>query len=147
MKRCVKFISGVLAAFIACDAMAAAEVLEKVQKQPLNTTAIVMFLAFVVATLGITFWAASKTKSMKDFYNAGGGISGFQNGLALAGDYMSAAALLGVTSMIFFNGYDGMLYAVSFFVAWPLLMFLFAERIRNLGQVTIADIASFRLDQ
>ncbi|TCG10208.1 cation acetate symporter [Paraburkholderia steynii] len=147
MKRCVKFISGVLAAFIACDAMAAAEVLEKAQKQPLNTTAIVMFLAFVVATLGITFWAASKTKSMKDFYNAGGGISGFQNGLALAGDYMSAAALLGVTSMIFFNGYDGMLYAVSFFVAWPLLMFLFAERIRNLGQVTIADIASFRLDQ
>ncbi|MFP3550733.1 cation acetate symporter [Paraburkholderia sp. SIMBA_049] len=147
MKRCVKLIGGMLAAFIACDAMAAAEVLEKVQKQPLNTTAIVMFLAFVVATLGITFWAASKTKSMKDFYNAGGGISGFQNGLALAGDYMSAAALLGVTSMIFFNGYDGMLYAVSFFVAWPLLMFLFAERIRNLGQVTIADIASFRLDQ
>ena len=147
MKRCVKLIGGVLAAFIACDAMAAAEVLEKVQKQPLNTTAIVMFLAFVVATLGITYWAASKTRSMKDFYNAGGGISGFQNGLALAGDYMSAAALLGVTSMIFFNGYDGMLYAVSFFVAWPLLMFLFAERIRNLGQVTIADIASFRLDQ
>ncbi|BFG77928.1 cation acetate symporter [Paraburkholderia terrae] len=147
MNRCVKLIGGLLAAFIACDAMAAAEVLEKVQKQPLNTTAIVMFLAFVVATLGITFWAASKTKSMKDFYNAGGGISGFQNGLALAGDYMSAAALLGVTSMIFFNGYDGMLYAVSFFVAWPLLMFLFAERIRNLGQVTIADIASFRLDQ
>ena len=147
MKRCVKLIGGVLAACIACDAMAAAEVLEKVQKQPLNTTAIVMFLAFVVATLGITYWAASKTKSMKDFYNAGGGISGFQNGLALAGDYMSAAALLGVTSMIFFNGYDGMLYAVSFFVAWPLLMFLFAERIRNLGQVTIADIASFRLDQ
>jgi cation/acetate symporter len=147
MKRCVKLIGGVLAAFITCNAMAAAEVLEKVQKQPLNTTAIVMFLAFVVATLGITYWAASKTKSMKDFYNAGGGISGFQNGLALAGDYMSAAALLGVTSMIFFNGYDGMLYAVSFFVAWPLLMFLFAERIRNLGQVTIADIASFRLDQ
>ncbi|WP_176054512.1 MULTISPECIES: cation acetate symporter [Paraburkholderia] len=147
MKRCVELIGGVLAAFIACDAMAAAEVLEKAQKQPLNTTAIVMFLAFVVATLGITYWAASKTRSMKDFYNAGGGISGFQNGLALAGDYMSAAALLGVTSMIFFNGYDGMLYAVSFFVAWPLLMFLFAERIRNLGQVTIADIASFRLDQ
>ena len=147
MKRCVELIGGVLAAFISCDAMAAAEVLEKAQKQPLNTTAIVMFLAFVVATLGITYWAASKTRSMKDFYNAGGGISGFQNGLALAGDYMSAAALLGVTSMIFFNGYDGMLYAVSFFVAWPLLMFLFAERIRNLGQVTIADIASFRLDQ
>lgn len=147
MKRCVELIGGALAACVACDAMAAAEMLEKVQKQPLNITAIAMFLAFVVATLCITYWAASKTKSMKDFYNAGGGISGFQNGLALAGDYMSAAALLGVTSMIFFNGYDGMLYAVSFFVAWPLLMFLFAERIRNLGQVTIADIASFRLDQ
>lgn len=128
-------------------ATAAPETLGKVQKQPLNTTAIAMFLAFVVVTLGITYWSASKTKSMKDFYNAGGGITGFQNGLALAGDYMSAAALLGLTSMIFFNGYDGMLYAVSFFVAWPLLMFLFAERIRNLGQVTIADIASFRLDQ
>ncbi|MBN3762155.1 cation/acetate symporter ActP [Burkholderia sp. Ac-20365] len=147
MKRLVTLIGGALAACVACDAMAAAATLEKVQKQPLNITAIAMFLAFVVATLGITYWAASKTKSMKDFYNAGGGISGFQNGLALAGDYMSAAALLGVTSMIFFNGYDGMLYAVSFFVAWPLLMFLFAERIRNLGQVTIADIASFRLDQ
>ncbi|HWT37112.1 MAG TPA: cation/acetate symporter ActP, partial [Paraburkholderia sp.] len=147
MKRRVKLIGIMLAASIASEAAKAAEAFDKVQKQPLNTTAIAMFLAFVVATLGITYWSASKTKSMKDFYNAGGGISGFQNGLALAGDYMSAAALLGLTSMIFFNGYDGMLYAVSFFVAWPLLMFLFAERIRNLGQVTIADIASFRLDQ
>jgi cation/acetate symporter len=137
---------GLIAACIAHRAYAA-ETFGKVQKQPLNATAIAMFLVFVVATLGITYWSASKTKSMKDFYNAGGGITGFQNGLALAGDYMSAAALLGLTSMIYFNGYDGMLYAVSFFVAWPLLMFLFAERIRNLGQVTIADIASFRLDQ
>ncbi|ACC76093.1 cation/acetate symporter ActP [Paraburkholderia phymatum] len=146
MKRIVTLIGFALASCIA-RAATAAETFGKVQKQPLNTTAIAMFLAFVVATLGITYWSASKTNSMKDFYNAGGGISGFQNGLALAGDYMSAAALLGLTSMIFFNGYDGMLYAVSFFVAWPLLMFLFAERIRNLGQVTIADIASFRLDQ
>ena len=125
----------------------AADVLQHVEKQPLNITAISMFLIFVVTTLGITWWAASKTKSMEDFYTAGGGITGFQNGLALAGDYMSAAALLGVTSMIFFNGFDGVLYSISFFVAWPLLLFLFAERIRNLGRITISDIASFRLDQ
>src|SRR5207253_2994569 len=111
----------------------AADVLQAVEKQPLNITAIAMFLVFVLTTLGITYWAASKTKSMDDFYTAGGGITGFQNGLALAGDYMSAAALLGVTSMIFFNGFDGVLYSISFFVAWPLLLFLFAERIRNLG--------------
>lgn len=116
------------------------------QTQPINVPAIVMFLVFVAATLCITYWAALKTRSMTDFYTAGGRITGFQNGLALAGDYMSAAALLGLTSMIFFSGYDGMIYAVSFFIAWPLLLFLFAERIRNLGRVTIADIASSRLD-
>ncbi|KAB0503042.1 cation acetate symporter [Pseudomonas moorei] len=136
----------VLLSAFAARAMAA-DVLQNVEKQPINITAISMFLVFVVTTLGITYWAASKTKSMDDFYNAGGGITGFQNGLALAGDYMSAAALLGVTSMIFFNGFDGVLYSISFFVAWPLLLFLFAERIRNLGRITISDIASFRLDQ
>lgn len=118
-----------------------------VARQPLNVTAIAMFLVFAVATLGITYWAAARTRSMQDFYTAGGGITGFQNGWALAGDYMSAAALLGVTSMFYFNGYDGMIYAISFFVAWPLLLFVFAERIRNLGRVTIADIASYRLDR
>ncbi|MGJ7546205.1 cation acetate symporter [Variovorax sp. LT1R16] len=139
----------VLSVFLgaAITASAAPGALQEVEKQPINITAIVMFLVFVIATLGITYWAASKTKSMDDFYNCGGGITGFQNGLALAGDYMSAAALLGLTSMIFFNGYDGMIYAISFFVAWPLLLFLFAERIRNLGRITISDIASFRLEQ
>lgn len=126
--------------------LAVASVSEGTKSQPLNVTAIVMFLLFVAGTLAITWWAASKTRSMDDFYTAGGGITGFQNGLALAGDYMSAAALLGVTSMIFYNGYDGMIYVVSFFIAWPLLLFLFAERIRNLGRVTISDIASYRLD-
>jgi len=147
MNRRVPKGIGLLSACATQSALAAPETIGHVQRQPLNLTAISMFLVFVVATLAITCWSASKTRSMKDFYNAGGTITGFQNGLALAGDYMSAAALLGLTSMIFFNGYDGMIYAVSFFVAWPLLMFLFAERIRNLGQVTIADIASFRLDQ
>jgi cation/acetate symporter len=147
MKRSCQYF--ILAAFLgtAISANAAPGAFQQVEKQPLNLTAIVMFLIFVIATLGITYWAASKTKSMEDFYNCGGGITGFQNGLALAGDYMSAAALLGLTSMIFFNGYDGIIYAISFFVAWPLLLFLFAERIRNLGRVTISDIASFRLNQ
>ncbi|WP_051975245.1 cation/acetate symporter ActP [Cupriavidus necator] len=131
----------------AAAAEAAPGALQAVQKQPTNSVAIVMFLVFVVATLGITYWAAAKTKSLNDFYNCGGGITGFQNGLALAGDYMSAAALLGVTSTIFAKGYDGFIYSISFFIAWPLLLFLFAEKIRNLGKVTIADIASYRLDQ
>lgn len=147
MKRILhNLFLGTLLAALACGAMAG-DVLQNVKQQPINTTAIGMFLVFVVTTLGITYWAASKTRSMEDFYTAGGGISGFQNGLALAGDYMSAAALLGVTSMIFFNGFDGVLYSISFFVAWPLLLFLFAERIRNLGRITISDIASYRLDQ
>ncbi|MDF0733189.1 cation/acetate symporter ActP [Pseudomonas entomophila] len=132
---------------VAADRALAGDAIQGAQPQPLNLTAILMFLVFVLATLAITYWAARKTRSMDDFYNAGGGITGFQNGLALAGDYMSAAALLGVTSMIYFNGFDGVLYSISFFVAWPLLLFLFAERIRNLGRTTIADIASFRLDQ
>jgi cation/acetate symporter len=146
MKRTFKLLVPSLLLAVAFNAFAATETFGNVQKQPVNMTAITMFLAFVVVTLGITWWAASRTKSMEDFYT-GRGSTGFQNGLALAGDYMSAAALLGVTSMIFFNGYDGMIYSISFFVAWPLLLFLFAERIRNLGRVTISDIASFRLDQ
>lgn len=132
---------------VAMSAPAAPDAMSTVARQPLNVTAIAMFLVFAVATLGITYWAAARTRSMQDFYTAGGGITGFQNGWALAGDYMSAAALLGVTSMFYFNGYDGMIYAISFFVAWPLLLFVFAERIRNLGRVTIADIASYRLDR
>ncbi|NVZ62411.1 cation acetate symporter [Pseudomonas gingeri] len=138
---------GLMSFLCAAGSAHAADALQGVDRQPVNLTAIAMFLVFVVATLGITYWASTKTRSMDDFYNAGGGITGFQNGLALAGDYMSAAALLGVTSMIYFNGFDGLIYSISFFVAWPLLLFLFAERIRNLGRITIADIASFRLDQ
>lgn len=147
MMRARQFVISPVFLGASFTASAAPAALQEVHRQPINLTAIGMFLAFVVATLAITYWAANKTKSMADFYTAGGGITGVQNGLALAGDYMSAAALLGVTSMIFFHGYDGMIYAISFFVAWPLLLFLFAERIRNLGRVTIADIASFRLDQ
>ncbi|GLZ87891.1 cation acetate symporter [Metapseudomonas resinovorans] len=117
------------------------------QKQPLNPHAIGMFFVFVLATLAITWWAARRTRSTADFYTAGGGISGFQNGLAIAGDYMSAATLLGLTSLVFTKGYDGFVYIIGFFVGWPVITFLMAERLRNLGKYTFADIVSYRLDQ
>lgn len=115
-------------------------------RQPLNVTAIAIFLLFVAGTLAITWWAAKRSKTTSDFYTAGGGISGFQNGLAVAGDYMSAATLLGITSLVYMRGYDGFLYAIAFFMGWPVLLFLMAERLRNLGRFTFADIVSYRLD-
>ncbi|MDH4870023.1 cation acetate symporter [Pseudomonas sp. BN515] len=117
------------------------------EKQPLNLHAIGMFFVFVLATLAITWWAARRTRSTSDFYTAGGGISGFQNGLAIAGDYMSAATLLGLSSLVFAKGYDGFVYIIGFFVGWPIVTFLMAERLRNLGRYTFADIVSYRLDQ
>lgn len=128
-------------------ALAAAASDGPVDKQPINITAIVMFVVFVLVTLGITYWAASRTKSTADFYTAGGGISGFQNGLAIAGDYMSAATLLGLSALVFSRGYDGFIYIISFYIGWPIIMFILAERLRNLGKFTFADIASFRLNQ
>ncbi|RBQ27569.1 cation acetate symporter [Aliarcobacter lanthieri] len=116
-------------------------------KRDLNIAAIAMFLVFIIGTLGITYWAARKTKSANDFYTAGGGITGFQNGLAIAGDYMSAAAFLGVSGLIYMNGYDGVIYAVSFLVGWPVILFFMAEKLRNLGKFTFADIAAYRLGQ
>ncbi|MEE9413386.1 MAG: cation acetate symporter, partial [Methylococcales bacterium] len=76
-----------------------------VEKQPLNVPAVIMFLVFVAATLGITYWAAKRTHSTADYYVAGGGISGFQNGLAIAGDYMSAASFLGISGLVYMSGY------------------------------------------
>ncbi|WP_068808554.1 cation acetate symporter [Thauera phenolivorans] len=129
------------AVFAAGPAMDAAE------KQPLNLSAIGMFFVFVLMTLGITYWAASRTKSTSDFYTAGGGITGFQNGLAIAGDYMSAATLLGLTAMMYVQGVDAYIYMLAFFVGWPVILFLMAERLRNLGKFTFADITAYRLDQ
>jgi len=117
------------------------------EKQPLNLSAIAMFLVFVALTMGITYWAANRTKSAADYYTAGGGITGFQNGLAIAGDYMSAATLLGLTAMVYGQGYDGYIYMIAWFVGWPIILFLMAERLRNLGKFTFADITSYRLDQ
>ena len=136
-----------LAALMANGAWAADAITGEVQQRPLNVAAVVMFFIFVGATLFITKWAAKQNKSSKDFYTAGGGISGFQNGLAIAGDYMSAASFLGISAMVFTRGYDGLIYSTGFLVGWPLVLFLIAERLRNLGKFTFADVVAYRLKQ
>src|SRR5690606_298261 len=120
---------------------------DTVERQPTNWTAIARFAVFLAGTLFITKWAASRTKSAADFYTAGGGITGFQNGLAIAGDYMSAASFLGISAAVMISGYDGLIYSIGFLVGWPILTFLLAERLRNLGKFTFADVASFRFAQ
>ncbi|WP_277978804.1 cation acetate symporter [Sphingomonas phyllosphaerae] len=109
--------------------------------------ALAMFGCFVLLTLAITRWAARRTRTAADFYAAGGGITGFQNGLAIAGDFMSAASFLGISAQIFADGYDGLIYSIGFLVGWPIVLFLMAERLRNLGRFTFADVASFRFAQ
>ena len=136
-----------LISIIALSAFAAGDATFEATKRDLNIPAIIMFFVFIAGTLGITYWAAKKTKSASDFYTAGGGITGFQNGLAIAGDYMSAAAFLGVSGLIYMKGYDGVIYAVSFLVGWPVILFFMAEKLRNLGKFTFADIAAYRLGQ
>ncbi|MCT7469574.1 cation acetate symporter [Aliarcobacter cryaerophilus] len=116
-------------------------------KSGVNMEAMIMFFVFIIGTMGITKWAASKTKSASDFYTAGGGITGFQNGLAIAGDYMSAASFLGISGMIYLNGFDGIIYAIGFLVGWPIILFLMAEKLRNLGKFNFTDIAAYRLDE
>jgi cation/acetate symporter len=112
-----------------------------------NVVSILMFFFFVAITLYITYWAAKKTKTTSEFYAAGRSITGFQNGLALAGDYMSAASFLGIAGMVAMKGYDGLIYSIGFLVGWPLIMFLIAEPLRNLGKYTFADVVAFRLKQ
>ena len=138
---------GLAALMWAGPASAAGPLEGAVQQQATNWTAILMFLAFVAVTLGITYWAASRTKSAADFYAAGGGITGFQNGLAIAGDYMSAASFLGISALVYTSGYDGLIYSIGFLVGWPIITFLMAERLRNLGKYTFADVVSYRLQQ
>ncbi|MBF6624302.1 MAG: cation acetate symporter [Pseudomonas stutzeri] len=119
----------------------------EVQKQATNWTAIIMFVVFIAFTMGITKWAAKRNTSTADYYTAGGSITGFQNGLAIAGDYMSAASFLGISALVFTSGYDGLIYSIGFLVGWPLILFLMAERLRNLGKFTFSDVASYRLGQ
>ncbi len=139
-------LAAVAALAVAGAALAAGADLGQAQKQATNWTAIVMFGIFVAGTLWITKWAASKTKSAADFYNAGGGITGFQNGLAIAGDYMSAASFLGISGLVFGSGFDGLIFSIGWLVGWPIITFLMAERLRNLGKFTFADVAGYRFD-
>src|SRR6187455_104221 len=146
----MKKFSYVLAtALFACLPMVAfaAGTIDGGTKQAVNWVAIGMFVAFVAFTLGITYWAAKQTASAADFYSAGGGITGFQNGLAIAGDYMSAASFLGISGLVYTSGYDGLIYSVGWLVGWPIVTFLIAEQLRNLGKYTFADVASYRLQQ
>ncbi len=109
--------------------------------------AVAMFAFFVLLTLGITYWAAQRTKTAAQFYAAGGGITGLQNGLAITGDYMSAASFLGISGLVYAWGYDGLIYSVGWLVGWPIVTFLIAEPLRNLGRYTFADVVSFRFEQ
>ncbi len=141
--------SAATAAWIATISRAAAAGpdLGATQQSATNWEAIIIFLLFVVLTLGITYRAARTTKSASDFYAAGGGITPSRNALAIAGDFMSAASFLGISALVFTSGFDGLIYSVGFLVGWPIVLFLIAERLRNLGRYTFADVASFRLDQ
>ena len=128
-------------------AFAAGADLGQTTKQSTNWVAIGMFAIFVAITLAITKWAAARTRSAADFYTAGGGITGFQNGLAIAGDYMSAASFLGISGLVFASGFDGLIFSIGWLVGWPVITFLMAERLRNLGKFTFADVASYRFAQ
>ncbi len=136
-----------LAALLPCGVLAADAISGAVERQPTNVEAIIMFLIFVAFTLGITYWASKRTRSRSDYYTAGGNITGFQNGLAMAGDFMSAASFLGISALVYTSGYDGLIYSLGFLVGWPIILFLIAERLRNLGRYTFADVASYRLKQ
>ncbi|GAA3995136.1 cation acetate symporter [Comamonas faecalis] len=145
-----RLFAGVLASLALAGtgaAYAAGADMGQVAKQATNWTAIIMFAVFVAATLWITKWAASRTRSAADFYTAGGGITGFQNGLAIAGDYMSAASFLGISAAVMATGYDGLIYSIGFLVGWPIITFLMADRLRNLGKFTFADVVGYRFKQ
>jgi cation/acetate symporter len=112
-----------------------------------RTLTILLFLCFVAVTLGITVWASRQTKTASDFYAGGRSFSGFQNGLAIGGDYMSAASFLGIAGIIALYGYDGFLYSIGFLVAWLVALLLVAELMRNSGKYTMADVLSYRMRQ
>src|SRR6188508_1340746 len=110
-----------------------------------NAIAITFFLLFIGLSLGITAWAARRTKTAEHFYTAGRSVTAFQNGLALAGDYMSAASFLGIAGIVAMSGFDGLIYSIGFLVGWPIVTFLIAEPLRNLGKYTFADVVAYRL--
>lgn len=113
----------------------------------MNLVAVFVFFLFILISLGITYWAAKRTRTAKDFYTAGGGITGLQNGLAISGDFVSAASFLGISGLVYLKGFDGLIYSIGFLVGWPIILFLIAEQLRNLGKYTFGDVASYRLSQ
>ena len=131
--------------FLSSTAAYATAITEGGEKQPMNIQAIIMFLIFVGLTLYITYWASKRTRSRADYYTAGGKITGFQNGMAIAGDFMSAASFLGISALVYTSGYDGLIYSIGFLIGWPIILFIIAERLRNLGRYTFADVVSYRL--
>lgn len=141
MKKVIAFLS----IFSSLCFSAGVDVGEVVKTQ-FNPTAVIMFLIFVLATLGITYYSSKKSQSASSFYTAGGNITGLQNGTAIAGDYMSAASFLGITALVFTSGFDGLIYSIGWLVGWPIILFLIAEKFRNLGKFTFADITAYRLD-
>jgi len=112
-----------------------------------RTLTIWLFVALVIVTLGITVWASRQTRNATDFYAGGRSFTGFQNGMAIGGDYMSAASFLGIAGIIALSGYDGFLYSIGFLVAWLVALLLVAELLRNSGKYTMADVVSFRMSQ
>jgi cation/acetate symporter len=114
---------------------------------PDNTLAIVFFFLFVALTLGITYWAARRTRTTSQFFVADGQITAWQNGWALAGDFLSAAALLGIAGIVTSNGFDGLLYSIGWTVGWPIMLFLIVEPLRNVGKFTLGDLVAYRLQQ
>ncbi|MEZ2794368.1 cation acetate symporter [Proteus mirabilis] len=131
--------------FLSSTVAYATAITEGGEKQPMNIQAIIMFLIFVGLTLYITYWASKRTRSRADYYTAGGKITGFQNGMAIAGDFMSAASFLGISALVYTSGYDGLIYSIGFLIGWPIILFIIAERLRNLGRYTFADVVSYRL--
>ncbi|WP_193017350.1 cation acetate symporter [Proteus sp. FME41] len=138
-------INAISLIFLSSTIAYAAAITEGGEKQPMNIQAIIMFLIFVGLTLYITYWASKRTRSRADYYTAGGKITGFQNGVAIAGDFMSAASFLGISALVYTSGYDGLIYSIGFLIGWPIILFIIAERLRNLGRYTFADVVSYRL--
>ena len=135
-----------LAALLLCPSPAFAQAASDAGRT-INVAAIVLFVFFVAITLGITYWAAGRTRSVADYYSANGQVTAFQNGLALAGDLISAGAFLGLSGLIFATGFDGLVYAVGYTMGYPLIVFFLADQLRRLGKYTFSDVLAFRLAQ
>jgi cation/acetate symporter len=136
-----------LAALAAASPALAMAQTPAVHERPTDWIAVSMFMLIVLVTLVITYRSAGSTKSKADFYTAGHSITPLQNGLAIAGDFLSAAAFLGISALVYANGFDGLLYAIGFLTGWPIVLFMMSERMRNLGSFTFSDAAAFRLER